>query len=676
MKTSLTLRLLVLAASVLPACMHLNEQYPADAAVAPSRNGGSTGAAGAADSGAVDRPGNHPGGENAGAAPTDPGCEPGFHRCGGVCVDGSKPETCGASCEACPSVSGGTATCTAGMCGVTCPTGKKPCLEACIDENAVCEGSCPAGKNPCQDICVDAKTTTACGASCTVCPTSPDGTATCDGNQCTLVCNPGFHLCGDRCLAEDDPKACGSACSACEVPAGGEATCDGKQCGTKCPAGTKICKGACIGNGQACDGTCPAGKHDCSGNCVDDTQTANCGSSCTPCAAPANAEATCGAAKTCGFKCRGGFHQCGDKCEPNASPETCGSSCSPCAAPANGAATCAADKCGIRCDSGFRVCGTSCISNDQPCNGACAGGRKLCQGACIPSNACCNNADCGTCQECNNGTCSNQGAGQDRKNECSGNGCNAGRCRTCTPNTKTCSGTTLRTCASDGSRWDEKSCFKCEGQTCTQCTPSAETCDGKDNDCDGQVDEGDLCIVVEGGSTTYRCTNARCVGTCNSGFRSCGGKCEAAGQFCGDGCTRCGANETCTGGKCQPNCQDECKDGVRRCSSSSTYQTCGRGSNGCLVWGGGDRSAGMCNDPTAPCKEANGTASCVKEPTCGDEGCTVGAIRCTNGSVTGEREQCVSNSAGCRNWKKIANCPSGGVCESQGPSHGICLSFG
>src|SRR5687767_15518266 len=83
-----------------------------------------------------------------GATPEgDPGCPPGHHLCDTTCVDGRSPLTCGRACDPCPGVTGGEATCDGFRCGVWCPAGKKPCLDACIDESLPCSGGCPAGKN-------------------------------------------------------------------------------------------------------------------------------------------------------------------------------------------------------------------------------------------------------------------------------------------------------------------------------------------------------------------------------------------------------------------------------------------------------------------------------------------------------------------------------------------------
>ena len=406
-------------------------------AVGETGGGGKTGGGGPnQDAGSAENTGGAPGG--GGPGPTTGGCPSGQHSCNGACVDNLAIEHCGVSCEPCPTVTGGTATCN-GTCGITCPAGQKPCNDACIANDTACGGTCPMGKNPCNGICVESKSLNFCGPSCSACPTSADGKASCDGDKCNLECNLGFHKCGDSCVSEKDPKTCGTSCTtACPVPTGGSATCDGSKCGTECPAGTKICAGACIGKDKSCDGMCPGGTHDCEGNCVPNDKTTSCGTggpaACMPCKPPANADATCDGSK-CGFNCRPGYHLCGTECKDNKSvdscgasacerckevanampickepkgcdftpmpgfhrcgelskadddPMACGSTCKVCPQPAMGKATCVAGMCDVECSSG-RKCTASktCLSDTQPCGSSCVTNRHLCDGTCFPSN--------------------------------------------------------------------------------------------------------------------------------------------------------------------------------------------------------------------------------------------------------------------------------------------------
>ena len=109
------------------------------------------------------------------------------------------------------------------------------------------------------------------------------------------------------------------------------------------------------------DGTTCATGHCCGMACVSNNSIATCGASCTPCATPANATATCDGT-ACGFVCNVGFHDCGGPCVSDTAVATCGASCTACVAPANGVATCDGTGCGFTCDAGYIVSGAACIA--------------------------------------------------------------------------------------------------------------------------------------------------------------------------------------------------------------------------------------------------------------------------------------------------------------------------
>ncbi len=421
-------------------------------------------------------------------------CEPGFHVCGGKCVDSTSANSCGVACEPCASVQGGTPFCMAGKCAVTCPGGQKTCLDSCVPMDAVCDEVCPAGKNPCGGICVDATSRTACGTSCSVCAASDHGTATCDGDKCDLKCEAGYHKCNDQCVSDTRPESCGGSCSPCPVPIGGMATCTGGVCGTQCAAGTKLCLDACIPMNDPCNGVCPEGKRACNGMCVPKGDVNFCGPSCNPCRGPDNGEARC-ENDSCTFSCRSGFHRCVDRCADNGSVDSCGGACDPCPTPANGKPTCENNRCGIRCNSGFHDCDGVCKSNNdvgscggrcQRCpepaggtaacrNGQCAidctGGRRECNGQCIGATD-----PCGTSCPGDSKFCSGSGTCKPKKqccDACSATGCNSGtgECNACRPNEASCpNGTTLRKCRADGSRNDDTTCQPAQTNETASCT--------------------------------------------------------------------------------------------------------------------------------------------------------------------------------------------------------------
>lgn len=208
----------------------------------------------------------------------------------------------------------------------------------------------------------------------------------------------------------------------------------------------------------AVDGACGAGMHSCDGRCVSDRSPLSCGTSCTPCEAPAGGTATCDGIR-CGGECSGsdvlcagacipadapcdntcpaGTHDCAGLCTSDTSVNSCGVSCDPCPVPTNAiAATCDGTACGLDCADGFHVCDSACVSNSSTdscgptsctpcppgpsgssatcdgtsCGWTCDAELVECDGACIPSTSCCTDSDCiarpNAVATCDGGTCS------------------------------------------------------------------------------------------------------------------------------------------------------------------------------------------------------------------------------------------------------------------------------
>ena len=59
-------------------------------------------------------------------------CGSGTHLCGSSCVSDTAVTSCGSSCTACAVPTGGSATCSGGVCGQSCPSGMTLCGGACI----------------------------------------------------------------------------------------------------------------------------------------------------------------------------------------------------------------------------------------------------------------------------------------------------------------------------------------------------------------------------------------------------------------------------------------------------------------------------------------------------------------------------------------------------------------
>ncbi len=573
------------------ACIQPNRADPADTAPATTRPGASGGGSGGVDGSssrdvpAPSGPENSSGGANGGAPPpADPSCEPGFHRCAGVCVDGKRPAHCGVACDPCPSVTGGEATCDGLKCGVSCPAGKKACpaTNSCIGMDEICDGACPAGKNACNGLCVPATEKTACGSACVPCSNPSNGRSECDGTQCVITCNPGFHRCGDACVDDKLVAHCGVSCTPCPVPTGGTATCDGTSCGTSCPMGSKACLGACIGADKPCDGQCPTGQHSCNGNCVSDSDVNSCGtSSCMPCAAPAGGKATC-VSGACDFECTTGT-KCNGKC---VSTENCGNGADD---DCDGQVDCADQQCaaGTTCGANSvcraAVCvqlkerGETCGNTAECRSGSCTGGRccnsgeKSCDGQCRASSYCCDGTSC----PISNG-----------KGACSGGACQRSSCNSGYKPQGT------NQCVDACSGVSCPACQQCEDGACRPKAANAACSGGK---CDGKGS----CVEC-GGDGAPCCDN----GTCNSGSLTCGDRllgtppsyrcsaCGRDGQLC---CrARSGATGSCSGGlTCGGN--GRCAD-----PKKMTGAVCGN-NNDCYSL----RCRGRCeNDSSKKCEAA------------------------------------------------------------------------
>ncbi len=213
-------------------------------------------------------------------------------------------------------------------------------------------------------------------------------------------------------------------------------------------------------------------------------------------------------------------------------------------------------------------------------------------------------------------------------------------------------------------------------------------CDGKDNDCDGVVDEGCKCDY-----------NGEDRGVCTNGQKDDDGNCQAPGDYQSDE-TACDAKDNDCDGETDEGCT--CQDGTTEDCYTGPSGTAGRGEceRGERTCNGGDFGSCM-NEVTPEPEKCNGldddcdgtvdegcscqdgeTQSCYTGPqgTKGVGPCTGGIQTCQNGSfgtcnneVTPEDEACSSDGSGNNTDEDCDGTKDEGCqCNYDNTSTGVC----
>ena len=389
----------------------------------------------------------------------------------------------------------------------------------------------------------------------------PCGSATGECSQGTLQCIGGQQTCvgevgsqNEVCDGKDN-DCDGTVDNNLPVIACGSDVGECKKGTLQCVAGKSVCNGATGPTAEVCDGK----DNDCNG-LIDDS--------------PTDVGTACGSAVG---ECKQGVTKCfgGNKvCDGDVGPQT-----EVCDGKDN--------DCDGTADNGIATVGDTCGSNV----GECKEGKIACEN--VPNS--------GWALICKGGVASTQEICDGKDNDCDGQidedfpeknqncGKNVGECKAgtwaCESGSLVCKGGSLPSqelcdgkdndcdgAIDNNPQGEGKACgsavgeckegitkcvggkFVCQGET----PPAQELCDGKDNDCDGK---GDNAAACPGAS---ECVEGQCVVPCSTGEFVCPGGTKCVNNYCiPDECAvvTCKDTERCIDGNCIEKCTGvECKD--------------------------------------------------------------------------------------------------------------------
>jgi hypothetical protein len=179
-------------------------------------------------------------------------CDMGYADCDGSRANGCEVNLatsathCGTCTTTCPGATNASAICASATCGTVCNAGFADCDSSSLNG---CETNIGNDRNN-------------CGGCGTICTGGTNATPVCTAGMCTLVCGPGFNDC-DRDRANGceinttvSPLNCGTCGTVCPTSPNASATCSGGVCGIRCASGFLNCDGdtsnGCEYMGTAC----------------------------------------------------------------------------------------------------------------------------------------------------------------------------------------------------------------------------------------------------------------------------------------------------------------------------------------------------------------------------------------------------------------------------------------